>query len=81
MVFYLTTLNLTQFYLPAWFFTEKPYKVPKGASDIQTITILADAWNYSEFLYRNYILNCLADSLYNMYYTKKMTKEPWESLY
>ncbi|KAL5563884.1 hypothetical protein UlMin_033631 [Ulmus minor] len=39
-----------------------------------------DAWKYSDFLCRNYVLNGLTNSLYNVYSDKKMVKELWESL-
>lgn len=58
---------------------EEPPKVLEGGSDIQTITAM-DAWNRLEFLYWNYILNYLVDSLYNVYSMKRMTTELWESL-
>ncbi|XP_074573500.1 uncharacterized protein LOC141829924 [Curcuma longa] len=73
MLFYLTTLNLARF------LTEEPPKVPEGTLDAQTFNAV-EAWKHSEFLCRNYILNCLADSLYNVYCTKKSAKELWESL-
>ncbi|XP_074569683.1 uncharacterized protein LOC141826336 [Curcuma longa] len=73
MLFYLTTLNLARF------LTEEPPKVPEGTLDAQTFNAV-EAWKHSEFLCRNYILNCLADALYNVYCTKKSAKELWESL-
>ena len=39
-----------------------------------------DAWKHSDFVCRNYVLNALTDSLYNMYLDKKSAKELWESL-
>ena len=42
---------------------------------------LIDAWKHSGFLCKNYVLNGLTDSLYNVYYTKSSAKELWESLY
>lgn len=39
-----------------------------------------DAWNHSDYLCRNHIMNGLADSLYNVYIEKKIVKELWESL-
>ncbi|XP_074570564.1 uncharacterized protein LOC141827228 [Curcuma longa] len=73
MLFYLTTLNLARF------LTEEPPKVPEGTLDAQTFNAV-EAWKHSEFLCRNYILNCLADALYNVYCSKKSAKELWESL-
>ena len=34
-----------------------------------------DAWKHSDFLCRNYILNGLPDTLYNVYSVKNTTKE------
>lgn len=73
MFFYLTTLNLVRFLI------EEPNKVPEGASNIQIITVV-DVWNHLEFLYKNYILNCLIDSLYNVHSIKRITKKLWESM-
>ncbi|XP_074569769.1 uncharacterized protein LOC141826428 [Curcuma longa] len=67
MFFYLTTLNLARF------LTEEP---PKHVEDATVV----EAWNHSEFLCRNYILNGLADSLYAVYSMKRTAKELWESL-
>ncbi|XP_028120741.1 uncharacterized protein LOC114318075 [Camellia sinensis] len=39
-----------------------------------------DAWKQSDFLYRNYVLNGLADSLFNAFYVKKSTKKLWGAL-
>ncbi|VVA37923.1 PREDICTED: TSUD_277700, partial [Prunus dulcis] len=39
-----------------------------------------NAWKYSEFCCRNYILNSLDDNLYDIYPTYKIAKELWESL-
>ncbi|XP_075499179.1 uncharacterized protein LOC142537556 [Primulina tabacum] len=39
-----------------------------------------EAWNHSDFLCRNYVLNGLVDSLYNVFCEKKTAKEMWESL-
>ncbi|KAL5553204.1 hypothetical protein UlMin_040605 [Ulmus minor] len=47
--------------------------------DIQAVSVV-DAWKNSDFLCRNYVLNGLTDSLYNVYSDKKMAKELWESL-
>ncbi|XP_076904958.1 uncharacterized protein LOC143560562 [Bidens hawaiensis] len=38
------------------------------------------AWNHSDFLCRNYILNGMVDALYNVYCKAKTAKELWESL-
>ncbi|KAL2526336.1 Retrovirus-related Pol polyprotein from transposon TNT 1-94 [Abeliophyllum distichum] len=73
MLFYLTTLNLARF------LTENTPVLQEGQGDIQAISAV-DAWKYSDFLCRNYVMNGLADSLYNVYYTIKTAKELWESL-
>ncbi|XP_022041020.1 uncharacterized protein LOC110943587 [Helianthus annuus] len=39
------------------------------------------AWNHSDFLCHNFILNGLVDTLYNVYCKAKTAKELWESLY
>ncbi|XP_028115863.1 uncharacterized protein LOC114313655 [Camellia sinensis] len=39
-----------------------------------------DAWKQSDFLCRNYVLNSLADSLFNVFYAKKSTNELWDAL-
>ena len=72
MLVYLTTLNLTRF------LTEEAPKLKEDERDIQVISVV-DAWN-SNFLCRNYVMNVLTDSLYNVYIDKKTTKELWESL-
>lgn len=71
--YYLTTLNLARF------LTETAPKLNEGEGDVQAISAL-DAWNHSNFLCRNYIMNSLADALYNVYNTIKTTKELYEFL-
>ncbi|KAL0431970.1 UNVERIFIED_CONTAM: hypothetical protein Sradi_0823000 [Sesamum radiatum] len=39
-----------------------------------------DAWVYGDFLCRNYILNSLSDTLYNVYSSAKTARALWESL-
>ena len=39
-----------------------------------------DAWNHSNFLCRNYVLNGLENTLYNVYSPLKTAKELWDSL-
>ena len=73
MLFYLTTLNLVRF------LTEEAPKLKHDERDIQVINVV-DAWKHSDFLCRNYFVNVLTDSLYNMYTYKKTIKEIWESL-
>ncbi|GJU03186.1 phloem protein 2-like protein [Tanacetum coccineum] len=38
------------------------------------------AWKHSDFLWHNYVLNGLVDSLYNVYYKTMTAKELWEAL-
>ncbi|KAJ9543827.1 hypothetical protein OSB04_023534 [Centaurea solstitialis] len=73
MFFYLTTLNLARF------LTEVPPQVAEGESDVQSVSAV-EAWKHSEFLCRNYVLNGLADALYNVYCKVSTAKELWESL-
>ena len=39
-----------------------------------------DVWKSSDYLCLNYVMNSLADALYNVYCVKKTAKELWESL-
>ncbi|KAJ9543763.1 hypothetical protein OSB04_023470 [Centaurea solstitialis] len=73
MFFYLTTLNLARFLI------EVPPQIAEGESDVQTVSAV-EAWKHSEFLCRNYVLNGLADALYNVYCKVSTAKELWESL-
>ena len=68
MQFYLTTLNLVRF------LTEDAPQLKEGDNDIQVVSAV-DAWKHSDFLCRNYVMNGLTDSLYNVYSTKKTAKE------
>ena len=67
MLFYLTTLNLPRF------LTEEAPKLKEDEHDIQVISVV-DAWKHYDFLCRNYVMNVLIDSLYNMYADKKTIK-------
>ena len=87
MFFYLTTLRLARF------LTEDPLtpKIDKQnaasssdanvclKTDVQAASAI-DAWNHSDFLCRNNVLNGLLDSLYNVYSEKNTAKELWQSL-
>ncbi|XP_075480615.1 uncharacterized protein LOC142521272 [Primulina tabacum] len=73
MLFYLTTLALAKF------LKEDPPTVDEGEQDTQKRTAV-DAWNHSDFLCKNYILNGLDNALYNVYCQVKTAKELWESL-
>ncbi|XP_022008062.1 uncharacterized protein LOC110907377 [Helianthus annuus] len=73
MFFYLTTLNLARF------LTESKPHVDEGDMDGQSVSTM-HAWNHSDFRCRNFILNGLVDTLYNVYCKAKNAKELWESL-
>ena len=73
MLFYVTTLNLVRFSEEAL----KPKEDEKR--DIQVISVV-EAWKRSDFLCKNYVINALTNSLYNVYTNKKTAKELWESL-
>ncbi|KAL0332982.1 UNVERIFIED_CONTAM: hypothetical protein Scaly_2199700 [Sesamum calycinum] len=60
MLFYLTTLNLARF------LSEEVPVVSEGETDTQKRAAM-DAWGHGDFLCRNYILNGLSDTLYNVY--------------
>ena len=68
MLFYLTTLNLARFLI------EDAPKLKEEKHDIQVFSVM-DAWKHSDFLCRNYVMNALTDSSYNVYSNKKTTKE------
>ena len=73
MFFYLTTLNFARFLI------ESAPKPIEGEADAQVVSAI-EAWKHSEFLCRNYVLNGLMDTLYNVYCSIKTAKELWESL-
>ena len=73
MMFYLTMIGLVRF------LTEDPPIVSEDETDIQAC-VAYNAWNDSDYFCQNFVMNCLADSLYNVYSTKKTAKELWESL-
>ena len=68
MLFYLSTLNLARF------LTEDTPKLKVDEHNIQVINVV-DAWKHYDFLCRNYVMNVLTNSLYNVYLNKKTTKE------
>ena len=73
MLFYLTTLNLARF------LNEDGPKLDVAETDKEKLAAV-DAWNHSDFLCRNYVLNGLENTLYNVYSSLKMAKELWDSL-
>ncbi|KAL8103846.1 hypothetical protein AgCh_028150 [Apium graveolens] len=72
MHFYLTTLHMDRF------LKEEP-PLLTAESNMQAV-YAADAWKHSDYICRNYVLNCLSDSLYNVYSAKPTAKVLWESL-
>ncbi|KAL0282451.1 UNVERIFIED_CONTAM: hypothetical protein Sradi_7261200 [Sesamum radiatum] len=73
MLFYLITLNLARF------LSEKAPVVSDGETDTQKRAAM-DAWGHGDFLCRNYILNDLSDTLYNVYSSATTARAFWESL-
>ncbi|KAK4407766.1 hypothetical protein Sango_0357600 [Sesamum angolense] len=73
MMFYLTMLNLPTF------LSEEVPVVSEGETDTQK-TVAMDAWGHGDFLFRNYILNGLSDTLYNVYSSATTARALWESL-
>ena len=72
MLCYLTTLNLDRY-------LKEELPLLTAESDMQTV-YAADASKHADYICRNYVLNCFADSLYNVYYSKTTAKVLWESL-
>ena len=72
-MFYLMTLNLVRF------LNEDGPKLDVGETDKEKLAAV-DAWNHSNFLCRNYVLNGLENTLYNVYSPLKTDKELWDSL-
>ena len=68
MIFYLTTLNLARFLI------EDAPQLKEDEHDIQVISAI-EAWKHLDFLCRNYVLNVLTNTMYNVYYTKILAKE------
>ena len=73
MLFYLNILNLARF------LHETTPTLEEDESDTQLVAAV-DAWKHTDFVCRNYILNGLDNTLYNVYSPIKTTKELWESL-
>ncbi|KAL3737026.1 hypothetical protein ACJRO7_025880 [Eucalyptus globulus] len=73
MFFYLTMLNLTKY------LSEVCPIISPNEQDVTTLGAL-EAWKHGDFLCRNYILNCLVNSLYNVYCNIESAKQLWESL-
>ena len=73
MLFYLTTLNL------AHFLREEALALKENEIDKQVVAAV-EAWKHADFLCRNFILNGLDNTLYNVYCTFNTARELWESL-
>ena len=73
MLFYLTTLNLAKF------LREDALVCSENEADRQVVAAV-DAWKHFDFICKNYILNGLDNTLYNVYSLIKTTRELWESL-
>lgn len=72
MLFYLTTLNLAHILKE---------ECPKPAdTDSRESLLTVETWKQSDFFCRNYILNCLDDTLYDIYLVYYTAKEVWDSL-
>jgi hypothetical protein len=71
--FYLTTLNLAKFLY------EDATTLNENESDRQVVAAI-DAWKHADFLCKNYILNGLDNTLYNVYSQIKTARELWDSL-
>ncbi|KZV23634.1 hypothetical protein F511_34335 [Dorcoceras hygrometricum] len=68
MLFYLTTLNLARS------LTEEVPTLKEGEQNAESVSAV-EVWDHSNFLCRNYVLNGLADALYNVFCEKKTAKE------
>ena len=73
MLFYLTTLNLTRF------LQEDALALKENETDRQVVATV-EAWKHADFLCRNYLLNGLDNTLYNVYCAFNTARELWQSL-
>ena len=73
MLFYLTTLNLARF------LQENAPALKENETNRQVVAAV-EAWKHADFLCRNYLLNGLDNTLYNVYCTFNTARELWESL-
>jgi len=60
MLFYLTIVNLEKF------LTKKAPKSSENEFDPSTMAVV-DAWNHTDFICKNHILNGLDNTLYDVY--------------
>ncbi|KAJ9544243.1 hypothetical protein OSB04_023950 [Centaurea solstitialis] len=82
MLFYLTTLRVSNV-LTEQAPTNPPASEGENvhtAEQIAEFQMAVDNWAYNEYSCRNYILNALDDSLYDIYSTFATAREIWESL-
>ena len=68
MLFYLTTMNFAKF------LRENAPVCSENEVDFQVVAAV-DAWKHSDFLCKNYILNGLDNTLYNVYSPIKTARE------
>ena len=61
------------------FLTKDASKLKVDENDIIVINAI-DSLKHLDFLCKNYVLNGLTDSVYNVHYTKSSANELWESL-
>ena len=73
ILFYLTTLNLAKFLY------ENAPNLKENQMDRQVVAAM-EAWKHADFLCKNYILNGLDNTQYNVYSSIKTSKELWDSL-
>ena len=73
MMFYLTTLNLARF-------LKKNAPALKENEIVRQVVAAVEAWKHADFLCRNYLLNGLDNTLYNVYCAFNTARELWESL-
>ena len=73
MLFYLATLNLV------CFLQEAALALKENETDRQVVAAV-EAWKHVDFLCRNYLLNGLDNTLYNVYCAFNTARELWESL-
>ncbi|XP_028054471.1 uncharacterized protein LOC114258692 [Camellia sinensis] len=73
MLFYLTTLNLARF------LQEDAPSLSENENDARVV-VAVDAWKHADFLYKNYIINGVDNTLYNVYSPIKTVKALWNSL-
>ena len=73
MLFYLTTLNLARF------LQEDAPALKENEIDRQVVAAV-EAWKHADFLCRNYLLNGLDNTLYNVYRAFNIARELWKSL-